>query len=69
LCGDMSLITNERACHARLREIQRVTVVITEERLPKNARHQRRALPLQVDRDQSGVGYAACKLPAASLPR
>ena len=25
LCGDMSLITNERACRAQLREIQRVT--------------------------------------------
>jgi len=52
----MSLITNERACHARLREIQRVTVVITEDALAKIGTNQ-------------GVGYAACKLPAACLPR
>ena len=68
--GDMSLITDERASRARLREIQRLTPAIQKARVRKNARRQEsRALSLQWIWTNPGVGYAACRFPAACLPR
>src|SRR5262249_49280738 len=62
----MSLITDERASRARLREIQRLTLAIQKARVRKNARRQEsRALSLQWIGTNPGVGYAACRLPAA----
>jgi hypothetical protein len=53
----MSLITDERASRARLREIQRLTLAIQKARVRKNARRQEsRALSLQWIGTNPGVG-------------
>src|SRR5262249_129955 len=58
----MSLITDEQASRARLRQIQRLTPAIQKARVRKNARRQEgRALSLQWIGTNPGVGYAACR--------
>src|SRR6516225_6149353 len=66
LCDDMNLITNERACRARLRDIRRDRG--DPEGAPEKTLGVREAERCRFSRS-GPVRYAACRLPAACLPR